>query len=226
MPRIALTLSGRDTPEHLAARERYVAALRSAGALVVSLLPGDPAPAEFDGLCLAGGEDVHPSRYGAAAEGSGPIDTDRDALELALLERALRADLPVLGICRGFQLLNVAFGGRLIQHRDGHRPVPGKGGEVVPHEVAAAPGSLLARIVGTAPHTVNSRHHQVVDDRSLAPGLVATARVDGLVEALESPTHRFVLGVQWHPERKAEVAPQATRVFDAFVQAATPVRSR
>jgi gamma-glutamyl-gamma-aminobutyrate hydrolase PuuD len=222
-PRIALTLSRPDSPARRLARQRYVEALEHAGAVVIPVDPGAAGPDSFDGLCLAGGEDVDPSRYGAADLGCERIDAERDATELALLERALRLDLPVLGICRGLQVLNVAFGGSLVQDLPGHRPV---GDEVVVHEVAAQPGSLLARAVGTQPHAVNSRHHQAVTDATLAPGLRAVARVDDLIEAAESDAHRFVLGVQWHPERADEVAPAATRVFDALVEAAalTPGR--
>jgi len=222
-PRIALTLSRTDTPVRRISRQLYLESLERAGADVIPLEPGDPLPASFDALCLAGGGDVDPSRYGQANEACLGIDPERDALEFLVLDRALALDLPVLGICRGFQVLNVAFGGSLVQDLPGHRPV---GDEVVTHEVAADAGSLLGRIAGTQPHTVNSRHHQGVTDELLAPSLRPTARVGHLIEALESEAHRFVLGVQWHPERAAEVAPAATRVFSALVQAAALTRAR
>lgn len=222
-PRIALTLSRSDSPVRQRARARYVAALERAGALVIPLEPGDAPPDGFDALCLAGGEDVEPGRYASEDLGCENVDPERDALEFALLERALAHDLPVLGICRGFQVLNVAFGGSLVQDLPGHRPV---GDEVITHEVAAADGSLLARIVGTQPHLVNSRHHQAVTATTLAPDLEPVAQVDGLIEAVESRAHRFVLGVQWHPERTDEVAPAATRVFAALVEAAALTTAR
>lgn len=222
-PRIALTLSRTDTPVRLISRRRYIESLERAGAEVLALEPGDTVPAALDALCLAGGEDVDPGRYGEGNDGCERIDPERDALEFALLDRALAEDLPVLGICRGFQVLNVAFGGSLVQDLAGHRP---HADEVVVHEIAAEDGSLLARVSGTRPHVVNSRHHQGVTDRTLAPALRPTARVGELIEAFESDAHRFVLGVQWHPERADEVAPAATRVFSALVEAAalTPTR--
>jgi putative glutamine amidotransferase len=115
----------------------------------------------------------------------------------------------------------VALGGSLVQHVEGHRPTDVEG--VVGHTVAPAAGSRLARATSPAPHTVNSRHHQVVTAERLAPGLVATVHVGGVVEAFESERHRWVVGVQWHPERMAEVDPAATRIFAAFVRAAERV---
>lgn len=217
-PRIVLTTSRAEGPAADATRARYVTALEAGGADVVVVRPDGQAPSSFDGLCLSGGEDVDPARYGAENVACERIDGDRDELEDELLRRALAADAPILGICRGFQVLNVAFDGGLVQHRDGHRP--GSADEVVPHVVTPLPGSLLASVSGGAPFTVNSRHHQVVTARELAPALRATASVDDVIEAFESPSHRFVLGVQWHPERTAEVAPEARRVFAAFVAAA------
>lgn len=222
-PRIVLTLSRSDSPVRRLSRGRYIAALERAGAEVIPVEPGDTPPVAFEALCLAGGEDVDPERYGQPNDGSERIDTERDALEFELLERALAQDLPVLGICRGLQVLNVAFGGGLVQDLPGHRPV---GDEVVTHEIAAAAGSLLGRIVGTQPHLVNARHHQAVTGATLAPALRPTVRVGELVEAVESEAHRFVVGVQWHPERTAEVAPLATRVFTAFVEAAALIPTR
>lgn len=222
-PRIALTLSLSDSPVRQVSRRRYIDALERAGADVIPIEPGDPLPTAFDGLCLAGGEDVDPDRYGQPNDGSERIDTERDALEFQLLRRALAQDLPVLGICRGFQVLNVAFGGGLVQDLPGHRPT---GDEVVTHEIAADAGSLLGRIVGTQPHLVNARHHQGVNDATLAAALRPAARVGQLVEAVESDAHRFVLGVQWHPERTDEVAPAATRVFTALVEAAALIPTR
>jgi putative glutamine amidotransferase len=218
-PRIALT-HGRPTERNELSRRRYSDALESAGAHVLALYPGDELPDDFDGLLLSGGGDVDPARYGEANLASREIEPGRDELELALVARALDRDLPVLAICRGFQLLNVALGGRLAQDVAGHRP-PVREGLLQHHEVHVEPGSRLAAAVGGAPLTVNSRHHQGVTADMLAPGLQATARVGGLVEAYEAPAHRWLVGVQWHPERTSEVSPAALGVFDALVAQAS-----
>jgi putative glutamine amidotransferase len=217
-PRIALTY-GLPTQHNQLSWRRYRDALEHAGAAVVAVYPGDELPGDIDGVLLSGGSDVDPARYGEPNAASEDVDGQRDELEVALLQRALDEDLPVLGICRGFQLLNVALGGRLVQHVDGHRPADRDG--VLQHRgVLVAPGSRLAAAVGEGPLTVNSRHHQAVTPQTLAPALRATAMVDGLVEAFESPEHRWLVGVQWHPERTAEVSPGALGVFDALVDQA------
>jgi len=225
-PRIALTVSAARTPQNLAARERYVKALRERGAEVIVLEPGAAIPADIDGVLFSGGGDIAPERYGE-------VDSDRvcenviperDELELSLARRALAEDRPILGICRGFQLVNVALGGRLAMDVPGHQA---KDDEVITHVVAANGPSKLAEIAGTDPLRVNSRHHQAVTADRLAPGLRATVTHDGLVEAFESDRHRWVIGVQWHPERTAEVDAAAVRIFDAFVAEAkrSPIAS-
>lgn len=225
-PRIVTTLAtpNGDT-QRAASRERYVAALAAAGCTVLPLDAGTPIPDEFDGLCLSGGEDILPARYGAATDPrTEAADPERDALELALLGLARERDLPVLGICRGFQLINVGYGGRLVQHVEGHRE---RNGPIVPHQVTAPAGSLLALACGTAAHAVNARHHQGVGPADLAPGLVPTVRIDGLVEACEDPARRWLVAVQWHPERD-DVDPAAKGLFRAFAAAAArqPARAR
>ena len=225
-PRIALTVSAARTPQNLAARERYAKVLRERGADVVVLEPGAEVPPDIDGVLFSGGGDIAPARYGE-------VDSDRvcenviperDELELSLARRALADDRPILGICRGFQLLNVALGGRLAMDVKGHQA---KDDEVITHVVSADGPSKLAAITGGAPMRVNSRHHQAVTPDRLAPGLRATVMHDGLVEAFESDRHRWVVGVQWHPERTAEVDAAAVRIFDAFVAEAkrSPIRS-
>lgn len=199
-----------------AARLRYIAALEAAGADVRVVAPGEPVPDTIAGLCLAGGEDVEAWRYGEPDTHVETPDPDRDALELELVRRATAQDVPILGICRGFQVLNVALGGALVQHVQGHRPA---GTEVVTHVVTALPGSRLAALYGDAPFRVNSRHHQAVTDERLAPGLRATAYADGLVEAFESSAHRFLVGVQWHPERVKDGIDHPERIFASFVEA-------
>lgn len=225
-----MTLCGHATHRCGAARDQYLDAIRRAGAEPIAIDPTDAMPDEFDGLCLSGGGDIDPARYGEVNIKSEDIDRDRDALELALLERALARDIPILGICRGFQLLNVHFGGSLEQHHLGHSPkYPPEGAlvaddptgaDAVRHVTQAEPGTRLAAACGDEAFDVNSSHHQVITLDRLAAELQATARVGELVEALESPDHRWVVGVQWHPERTAQVAAAATRIFDAFVAAA------
>ena len=177
--------------------------------------------AALDALILSGGPDVDPARYGARSrpETDAP-DPDREESERALLLAALDADLPVLGICRGLQVLNVALGGTLHQHlpeqpgNRRHRPCPGQFAEVT---VATVPGTRLAAILGDR-DDVRCSHHQAVD--RLGAGLVVSAtsaEPDGsgaLVEGLELPDRRFVVGVQWHPEESGD-----PRLFRALVAA-------
>ena len=228
-PRVVVTLSvpnGSDA--RLRSRGHYLKALDDVGFEVIPVDAGAPIPLEFDALCLTGGEDLEPSRYGAPADPlAEPADPARDALELSLLATARERDLPVLGICRGFQVINVAYGGSLVQHVEGHRE---GNGPIVPHAVVATEGSKLAAACGTGPYSVNARHHQAVAEGSLAPGLVPTALIDGFIEAFEDPAQRWLVAVQWHPERAAdpEMSATGTRIFSAFAAAAIrqPARAR
>ncbi|MFP5362766.1 MAG: gamma-glutamyl-gamma-aminobutyrate hydrolase family protein [Thermoleophilia bacterium] len=211
----------------------YVDAVARAGAMSVLLAP-DPVltddPDEvldrIDGLMLAGGADLEPAIYGAEPHpltiGSVP---ERDAFEVALVRRALERDIPVLGICRGMQVINVACGGTLHQHlpdlvgHEEHRRVLGSF-EGADHDVRLAPGSLAARAAGEELHATKSHHHQGVD--RVGEGLVVTgwAVVDDLPEAIEVPGNHFALGVQWHPE-----ADETSRLIGALVEhAAVRVR--
>jgi putative glutamine amidotransferase len=203
----------------------YVQAVQRAGGLAL-LLPVDPLvvddPEEvlelIDGLVLAGGADIDPGSYGQEAHGE-TVNTvpERDAFEIALTRAAVERDLPVLGICRGMQLINVARGGTLLQHlpdlfdHEEHRRVVGSfdGSD---HDVVLVEGSLAARAAGELAHATKSHHHQGVD--RLGEGLVVSgvSTLDELPEAIELPDRRFVLGVQWHPE-----ADTASRVVGAFV---------
>jgi putative glutamine amidotransferase len=225
-PRIALTLS-RPSALQEASHQRYRDALERAGADCVVLHPGDRVPDDVDGLCLSGGGDIEAVRYGEADVACRDVDPERDALELDLARAAIDRDVPVLGICRGFQILNVVRGGTLLQDVAGHRPEEREG--LVEHrDVRVREGSRLAAATGSRPLVVNSRHHQAVTEAMLGRGLVPTAMVDDLVEAFEATDRRWVVGVQWHPERTREVSPEALRIFDAFVREAarttTPAR--
>jgi putative glutamine amidotransferase len=195
-------------------RPDYVSALTAAGADVRELDPSrdDPeaALAGCDGLLLTGGVDVDPVEYGdATTHPTVEIDRVRDRYELALAKRALSVDTPLLAICRGAQVLNVAAGGTLIQDIPSARPGAAVHRVDMPrnaiaHDVTVVPGTRLAslladRIDNAAQVPVNSRHHQSV--RDLAPSLVVSATApDGIVEAIEKPDAAFCVGVQWHPE--------------------------
>ena len=195
----------------------YPRLVQRAGGLAAMLPPDDTrhaadAVARLDGLVIAGGPDVEPVRYGAEREPrTGPPAPERDAWELALNEAALATGLPLLGICRGMQLLNVALGGTLLQHIEGHAEVVGVFGG---HAVKPVPGSLYAGVVPEETF-VPTYHHQAVD--RLGEGLIPSAyAADGTVEAVELPSADWVLGVQWHPEMGEDV-----RVMRALVEAAT-----
>jgi putative glutamine amidotransferase len=169
--------------------------------------------ARLDGVVIAGGPDVDPSRYGAErSPRTGPPAPERDAWELALIEAALASGTPLLGICRGMQLLNVALGGTLVQHLDGHVDRVGVFGL---HTVKPVPGTRYAKVAPQAV-SVPTHHHQAVD--RLGDGLVASAYAeDGTVEAVELPgAAGWVLGVQWHPEMGEDL-----RVMRALVRAAS-----
>jgi gamma-glutamyl-gamma-aminobutyrate hydrolase PuuD len=229
-PRIGITRSGsaaRISPSYQPYHDR----IREAGGEPVDLFPSIDTPVDeliqgLDGLVLSGGPDVLPARYGqTAAPETGPADEARDVLEFGLLDAALTRDLPVLAICRGQQVLNVALGGELVQHipDDSHRaylePDP-RAGESRWHGVMVPEGSRLAGLIGAGRVRTNSRHHQAVPDDALGRELVITARAeDGVVEALEAPARRWLIAVQWHPERD-EVAERFRSLFDSFVAAA------
>lgn len=207
----------------------YVDALQAAGAMVL-MLPPDPrlideageALERIDALVLAGGADIDPRFYGAerAAATTGTV-AERDAVEIALARAAIARDLPLLGICRGMQLLNVACGGTLVQDLEsdlGHRRALGTfvGSD---HEVDLVDGSLAAQAAGELCHNVKSHHHQAVD--RIGAGLIVSGRatLDDLVETIEMPERRWVLGVQWHPEADALSA-----IIGALVAAAAAPR--
>jgi putative glutamine amidotransferase len=190
----------------------YPAAVQRAGGLAVVLPPDDAAVGapdplldRIDALLLAGGADVDPATYGATRHPeTGPTWPERDRFEVALVRRALDRAMPVLGVCRGMEIMDVALGGTLVQHldeTDRHRHTPGAFGD---HEVRLQEGSLAARAAGAERLTVKSHHHQGVD--TLGEGLFATgwAVGDEVVEAIESPDHPFALGVLWHPEEDAD----------------------
>jgi putative glutamine amidotransferase len=211
----------------------FVDPVHRAGALALLLVPDralvenpDEVLDRVDGLLLAGGADVDPATYGAEPHPM-TLDPDpgRDAFEIALVRRALQRDLPLLGICRGMQILNVARGGTLHQDlpellgHEHHRRVPGNF-DGADHDVRLLAGSLAARVAREEHHATKSHHHQGVD--RIGDGLRVTgwATIDDLPEAIEEPTNRFALGVQWHPE-----ADERSRLIAALVEEAAAVRA-
>jgi putative glutamine amidotransferase len=224
-------------PFHAVGEKYLTALLRSAQALPL-VIPslGDELVLnelleELDGLLFTGSpSNVEPHHYGGVASRPGTLhDPERDATTLSLIPRAIAAGVPVLGICRGFQEMNVACGGTLwqhvyevpgygVHHEDGAQPLDVQYGPA--HDVQLAEGGVLRGIAGTARITVNSLHHQGV--RQLGAGLVEEARaVDGLIEAFRvRDARRFALAVQWHPEWKPQENAFSTALFKAFGAAA------
>jgi putative glutamine amidotransferase len=206
----------------------YIAAIQRAGGLAVMIPPDERLEQDpdeildlLDGLILAGGNDIDPAAYGADRHPeTHQIVPERDGSELALARRAVERDMPLLGICRGMQLINVAFGGTLRQHlpeelgHEEHRRRLGSF-EGADHDVRLTPGSLAARAAGEELHATKSHHHQGV--ATVGEGLAVTGHsvLDDLPEALEAPGRRFVLGVQWHPE-----ADERSRIVGALVREA------
>ena len=182
----------------------------------------------MDGLLLSGGADIDPARYGSPNRGSVSVERDRDDLEAAAFAAAEDRGLPVLGICRGFQALNVFLGGRLLQDVPGHAGSAWGKGTARTHPLRVAPGTRLARIlfptnVRGGVLEVNSYHHQAVRREDLAPGLIANATASSaageLIEGVETRSGRFVLGIQCHPERQESTPEAFERVFAVFVDA-------
>jgi putative glutamine amidotransferase len=227
--RIALTLDS-DVP---AEENDYVRALTDAGVTrdeLVVMRPGDPIEGEFDGVVIGGGDDVDPVRYGRnILEGANvEIDHGRDAVDFPVFAAAWRSHVPVLGICRGLQVVNVARGGTLVQDLPLERP-----SEVVhrlpkkenrrDHLVTVEPGTRLHRIAGASEIDVNSRHHQAIE-RAADGFVVAATAPDGVIEAIEAKDGRWLVAVQWHPENLTDdaVSRRLFREFVAEVRRASP----
>lgn len=226
------------------AEKHYLPALRAAGwdGPIALVAPGDPPPdlAGVSGLLLTGGNDIHPRHWDASepVHPKAEVDADRDAVEIPLIRAAWDRNLPLLGICRGEQILNVALGGSMIQDIPAHYGCePARHQHGTPdtpdmhHRVQLAPGSRLRALLGEDVFLVNSRHHQAV--KRVAPGLVAVGwhldtlhpETGPLIEALEAADPaRWVFGVQWHPENliglKGPAGDAARDLFTAFVQVA------
>jgi len=246
-PRIGIVGATRNERE-LSAFQAYVEAIEHAGGEAVQVLAGTASGsvAGLDGVVLTGGPDVDPARYGEATQPETSVEPDplRDALELPLVRAAVHDDVPVLAICRGIQVLNVSLGGTLYQdvdvQRDGRqtwshqqrRSHPDAPLDAALHTIEIARGTRLAEIAGSARLGVNTFHHQAI--KQVAPELVVTAWADEpetpgsrerLIEAVEAPARRFVVGVQWHPERMWKRDGACARLFHALVSAAARRRA-
>ena len=214
----ALRRQGEPPDSEMALGMTYLRAIERAGGVPVVLPPCvsdlEALLARLDGICLSGGPDLDPEAYGAHERHAelGPTEPSLDAFELALARATIACGMPLLGICRGAQALNVACEGTLHQHLPGHRQT--EPGCQVTHEVEVLAGTHLAALLGAGPLEVNSFHHQAVD--RLGRGLrIAACAADGTIEAIEG--EGFVLGVQWHAEALAD-----SRLFGALVTAAEP----
>jgi len=235
-PRTGVTLANPELASDPAVaalkNDRYLEALERAGASPLPLDERDSAAmrasawAVMDGLLLSGGADLDPARYGEALDGARVVEQGRDALDDEAFRAALAARVPVLGVCRGLQAINVFAGGSLVQHLDGHESAPYPSPAVTRHRIDLSAGSRLAVILGeTDDLDVNSYHHQAITPERLGSGLriAATAHHPGagnLVEAVESTDpDRWLVGVQCHPERTESSPPVFERLWAAFVVA-------
>jgi len=224
-PLIGLTTYGRGADNRYTLPAEYLDAVRRAGGVPVMIAPGESRLEAIlgmlDALILSGGGDIDPSRYdGKRHETNYAIDQERDAHELELGRRVIASGMPTLGICRGAQILNVAQGGKLIEHIPDevgekvlHRAPPR---EPVTHNVKLKAGSRVAAILERDEFDVTSWHHQAL--RGAAPGFEAVAHApDGTIEAIEMASHRWLIAVQWHPELSAAADPLQQKLFDAIV---------
>jgi putative glutamine amidotransferase len=238
-PRIVITVTAPPPgapPPQPPRHQLYLDALRRHGAMPIAISAATPeedveaALASMAGLLLSGGVDIDPARYGRANEGSREIQRDRVELEAGAWAAAAARSLPVLGICRGLQALHVFAGGTLLQHVDGHESADPAAPQT--HPIDVVDGTRLASVLDVGdddgPVVVNAFHHQGILASDLAAGLIASAWADSpagaLVEGLEAPGERFVVGVQCHPERTASTPAAFERLFEAFVAAARSER--
>jgi putative glutamine amidotransferase len=241
-PRIVVTLTNPERTSNPQIAElknrRYLEAVERAGGEALGLDDAsskshrDEAMAAMDGLVISGGADLDPALYGEEPMGSRTPDPGRDQLDGEALRAADRRAVPVLGVCRGMQAINVFAGGSLLQHVDAHESTPYPEAATAQHPIAVVGGSRLATIIGgLQAMVVNSYHHQAVSADHVAASLIATATAahqgSVLVEALEArDPDRWLIGVQCHPERTESSPPVLERLWTAFIAAAKERRSR
>lgn len=227
-PLIGVTTYGRNEENRFESAGQYIDAVRRAGGMPLLLPPGEERAQDLvrhlHGLLLTGGGDIDPQHYGGQPHDTiYMVDRERDATEFTLARTAIEHGLPTLGVCRGAQVINVVLGGTLYEH------LPDAVGDAVPHRapprepirhgIKVQSRSRLAAIVKELEFRCVSWHHQGL--RTLGSGLVVTAHApDGAIEAIEMPAHRWLIGVQWHPELSAIEQPLHQRLFDALVEAA------
>lgn len=233
-PLIGITTYGEDEQRQFPLPREYVDSVRRAGGVPILLPPGEPRLRELfallDGLILAGGGDLEPAVYGGNHHESVYMtDSERDTEELELARMVIDTGKPTLGICRGTQVLNAVLGGTLHEHLPDvvgeevlHRLPPREPGE---HPIAVTPGCRLAEILGELEFPAASWHHQAIRDVAEPLEVVAHAP-DGTIEAVELPSHPWLIGVQWHPELTAATDPIQQQLFDAFVQETIRLRKK
>jgi putative glutamine amidotransferase len=233
-PLIGITTYAIDETNRFRIPRQYVDSVRQAGAIAVLIPPGEPSLddllSNIDGLLLAGGGDLDPTLYGAEPhESVYHVDTERDLSEIDLARRVVEKGFPTLAVCRGLQVLNVAFGGTLHVHLPdvvgdeiAHRLPPR---EPTEHAISVDAGTRLAEILGDTRFSAASWHHQAIH-RVAEPLRVTAYAPDGVIEAAELPGHPWLIGVQWHPELTAERDEIQRRLFNAFVAAAARGRMK
>ena len=232
-PLIGLTVGAaqaEDGLEYVRLRTTYIQAVEAAGGVPVLVPPLKDATALFkklDGLLLPGGADVDPAFYGESMNGALTPNPELDRLELDAARWAIEHEVPMLGVCRGQQVINVALGGSLVQHMEGHAPEGPR--DWLHHGFRVEPRSQLAAVLGGTSFEVNSHHHQAI--KSLGSGLVAVAWAeDGTIEGVERPSGGgWLLAVQFHPEDLVPAHAASKRLLEAFVEvcfAHAPVAAR
>jgi len=224
-PIIGITLSVTGHKQ-LSLNNTYVTSVVNAGGIPIILPPNPQAIEEYlqiiSGLLLSGGTDIDPLHYKQDRNPlTEPPNPMRDNFEIPLCRAALEKNIPILGICRGMQVLNVALGGTLVQHIDGHRCKEDKDNpdlhwQTYLHDVDVVPGKKLHSIIGDTKLSVNSIHHQAVDQ--LGEGVIVSAKGDQIPESIEVANKYFAIGVQWHPEALAKLDTRHAAIFKAFVE--------
>ncbi len=227
-PLIGITTYAANENGEVTLPQDYVDSVRRAGGIPILIAPGESQTGELldrlDGMILAGGGDICPTCYeGEAHDSVYMVDVERDTMELQLANQLVERDVPTLAICRGFQIVNVMLGGTLHAHLPDevgeavlHRAPPRK---PIPHAVSIDAGSRIAQIMGASQVEPMSWHHQALN--SVAPQLAVVARApDGIIEAADLPSHRWFVGVQWHPEITAGIDVTQQRLFDELIRAA------